>query len=155
FQTLQPYASPDLFNNAYTACVRFRIIPVVAGSLIDFDLANSYVDVAHEVNMLPDLTFRMEDLRISYNDIRGNLAAEGGLKFFTGGGANPGLHILNGILNNRGRALQEYEDNNTAYPPLNNLSNSQAIPTSQRLDYYFPRLISTIVINEGSLTLVP
>lgn len=154
FNTLAPYA-PD-----YTVCVRVVIAPTMAGGMIGFDNTLSFVDVVHEFNLVPSLSFPLGvdagNLIDEYNGILSDLAGGANpLKFFMGG-ANPPYHVLRDIMGDRLTAAAQHQAQSTAYPASAvKGTTSQSIPTSQRLDYYFPGLIGNVTINSGSVTVGP
>lgn len=158
FKTLIPYATADLEGVAYTACVRFKVYPTTGFNSILYDQALSTVEVGHDININPPLSFSMKSLADEYNGIIWNLANDAlpGLKYFTGGGANPALYKLNEILGELAATRTLFDNINTAYPPPADIvSTGQSIPVGQRLDYYFPLLINGASFVDGAINLTP
>nr|CRH07115.1 exported protein of unknown function [low similarity to Cadherin] [Candidatus Magnetococcus massalia] len=91
FDTL--FGSVLEYANDYTASVQFRIAPVISGSTMGYDSANSYVDVIQDSAFMPNLTFPLQDLVDQYNDARSNLSS-GGLLFFTGDSDDNGSQAI-------------------------------------------------------------
>ncbi|MEO5366452.1 MAG: hypothetical protein H7831_08880, partial [Magnetococcus sp. WYHC-3] len=149
FDTVTPYM------NDTTATVQFRIYPVINGSDISFDSTNSTVHVLHESSLVPNVSYQLSDLITYYNGIRSTLSSEAGVTLFEGGGGLPPLSFLVDVLGDQDTA-EGFEDNITAtYPSAGTATagSSQSIPTSQRVDYYFPALVSAVSIGDGVVTL--
>ncbi|MBF0455022.1 MAG: cadherin repeat domain-containing protein [Magnetococcales bacterium] len=147
FDTLTPYASD------YTAGVRFRVVPTVSGTSISFDSASSYVDVLHEDSLLtPNLTFTLSELISGYNGIISDMATDS-LSFFLGGGSTPPHNFLVDTLGDTPEVWTHYNDNIALELGSTDFTTGQTIPTSQNFSYYFPGLISSIAIADGSVTL--
>ena len=148
FNLITPYGTN------YATSVILRIAPTINGLSISFDADNSFVTLLHEdATLTPNFSFSLGTLIDTYNGIRSNLANEN-LRFFTGGGSNPPLHFLIQSLSDKTLASQRYDTNKQLHLSGSaNTLESREIPTSQRIDYYFPGLISNVEINEDSVVL--
>ncbi|MBF0141984.1 MAG: FecR domain-containing protein [Magnetococcales bacterium] len=153
FDTLAPYAA----NFTTDVCV--NLVPVLSGNQVSVDTANSTVDILY-LNILPDVTMSLNSLISNYNSVLSGLSSGGSLTFFTGGGANPPLHVLESSLGDpslaRAREAQQNTLNRAGDGDLAfDSTASQSIPTTQFVDYYFPGLVSSVTIGSGSITLTP
>ncbi|MBF0142108.1 MAG: cadherin repeat domain-containing protein [Magnetococcales bacterium] len=149
FDLLAPYATD------YTAVVRIRVSPAIDpldSRVLGFNQADSVVEVMHEnASYLPDVTFGLATLITNYNNAIADLKT-GGLWFFSGGGSTPPSHFLHTTMDESLATERETENAtlNLGQPPTDD---GQAVPLAQRVDYYFPGLVSSITIQDGAVVL--
>ncbi|ABK45748.1 Cadherin [Magnetococcus marinus MC-1] len=91
------FGSVAAYSATDTASVRIRMKPIVSGTTVSFDAANSYVDVVNESTLLPNLTFGLSDLINEYNVALAKLQT-GGLSFFTGASDGNGSQQLSSSI---------------------------------------------------------
>lgn len=154
---LAPYA------DGYVLSVQLRIKPVVSGLNVSLDTASSTVDFVDESDYLPTISMSMGTLITTYNNAVDALASNDALAFFLGGGARPPAHFLNEALGNAVTADQVNRSNlglnldSGASRGTSTLADrSQGgflIPLTQRLDYYFPGLISSVALQSHTISL--
>ncbi|MBF0285621.1 MAG: cadherin domain-containing protein [Magnetococcales bacterium] len=160
-----------------TACVRIRIQPLLTGTstangvpYVTFDTANATISVRNEATLTPDVeNVPLTDIITLYNTLRSNLKSDfsnitGGareLRLFTGGGSAPlPAHQYQDIIGNmtgaRSDAIAHMSSQQAVYPYSSDITaTGQAVPLTQRLDYFFPGLVHGYSINNGSITLTP
>lgn len=155
--SLAPYAS------GYVLGVRLRVKPVISGLNVSFDTTASYVDLVDESDYIPTLSMQVDTLVSAYNSVVNALASNDSLAFFLGGGAQPPTHFLKESFGSASQASAVSQSNldlqlDTNLPRGGNTlagmnQGGLLIPTTQRIDYYFPGLVAAALLQNNSVSL--
>lgn len=167
FDTFGTYASD------YKTCVRIRIKPEITAEHITYYDAWSVVDVHHDVDLIPDMQFSLKNLIVGTSTITGYntfITPTGAMslanwRFFTTVNSRVPYHVLvnevfGGDAEKASSIERKIEATLTATSgraPTAVVDGrhdpSQAIPTTQYFDYYFPGLVNGVSLGTGVITL--